>query len=216
MEWGREDCRLSLLLVDLDDFKEINDTYGHEVGDRALVWLAEQLREEGGPHALPVRYAGDEFIVLMPQGGRPEAVELAERLHERSRQQVFRGPAGQEIQLCFSIGIATAPEHARDATSLIRRADAALYSAKAQGRGRHVVADAANLQQPVERTALHLLGGAEIAGRGRSSSGLPRAWSASLCGRVSSSSYAGVQVWARARSWKKSVRVSTRAPSARS
>ncbi len=71
VEWGRQDFCLSLLLVDLDGFKEINDTYGHEVGDQALVWMAERLREEGGSYGLPIRYAGDEFIVLMPRGGAP-------------------------------------------------------------------------------------------------------------------------------------------------
>jgi diguanylate cyclase (GGDEF)-like protein len=166
VSWDEADRPLSLLMLDLDGFKEINDTYGHEVGDQALIWVAEQLRDVAGAHGLPIRYAGDEFIILMPHSARPEAVQIAEKLRERVSELTFRGPGGQELELHFSIGIATAPEDAQDGTDLIRRADAALYSAKARGGHCYVVADETNLQQLIEKTGLYQLEGGDIAGRG--------------------------------------------------
>lgn len=164
--WAEPETRLSLLMLDLDGFKEINDTYGHEVGDAALVWVAEQLRDVAGAHGLPIRYAGDEFIVLMPHSGRAEAVEMAERLVGKLSETAFPGPGGKQLTLEFSVGIATAPQDGGDGTSLIRRADAALYAAKAQGGHRHVVAAEVHPQQIAETQALQQLDGAEMAGRG--------------------------------------------------
>ncbi|MEE8314664.1 MAG: diguanylate cyclase, partial [Myxococcota bacterium] len=164
--WGEPDTRLSLLMLDLDRFKEINDTYGHEVGDQALIWVAEQLRDVAGAHGLPIRYAGDEFILLMPHSDRAEAVQMAEQLQKRIRDVAFRNPDGEDLWLHFSIGIATAPEDANDGTSLIRQADIALYAAKAQPGCDYVAADEMDLQEAGEKTALYQLDGAEITGRG--------------------------------------------------
>ena len=93
--WGEPDTRLSLLMLDLDRFKQINDTYGHETGDQALIWVAEQLRDVAGAHGLPVRYAGDEFILLMPHSDRAEAVQMAQQLQKRIRDVAFRNPDGR-------------------------------------------------------------------------------------------------------------------------
>ncbi len=80
-----DDYQLSMLMMDLDGFKQLNDTYGHQRGDEALVALADLLRELAGTEHLPIRYAGDEFVVLMPGSTRADARALANRLVERVR-----------------------------------------------------------------------------------------------------------------------------------
>ena len=83
-----ENRPLSLLMMDLDRFKEINDNYGHEAGDQVLIWVASLIKEVSGDQGLAIRYAGDEFIILMPNGAKEAALKVAEQLLQRLHQEV--------------------------------------------------------------------------------------------------------------------------------
>lgn len=128
---------LSVLVVDIDHFKQFNDTYGHLVGDDCLQSVAEQIRQiVTRPQDLAARYGGEEFVVLLPDTPEAGAVRVAERIRKVVEQAEFR-VSDDRIRLSVSIGVATLiPDHAEQTKELFERADAALYRAKAQGRNR--------------------------------------------------------------------------------
>ncbi len=129
----------AVLLIDLDHFKEINDTLGHAVGDDLLVAVAHRLLSSVRAYDLVARLGGDEFAVLARSIEGPEEVEqLAHRIGEGLRQTFKAG--GVRIDLHCSIGIAIAPDHSDSVEGLLRCADGALYSAKAT-RGTHALYD---------------------------------------------------------------------------
>ncbi len=120
----------SALLVDLDRFKEVNDTFGHEAGDRLLVEAASRL--VGGVRVgdLVARFGGDEFAIFMPGLDATDALERADRLAAQLEEPFDIGPT--EIAIGASIGVATAPDHSGDGPTLLRAADLAMYHAKRQ------------------------------------------------------------------------------------
>ncbi len=127
----------AVLLIDLDQFKDVNDTLGHAIGDRLLVEIAQRMRKLAGAETLIARLGGDEFICLV-DGGQPRVD--AERLARDLLAEIARpwSPrAGSELAVGASIGIALYPQHARSAEDLLTAADAALYEAKASGRGKY-------------------------------------------------------------------------------
>jgi diguanylate cyclase (GGDEF)-like protein len=163
---SQEDYPLSLLIIDLDRFKDVNDQLGHEVGDQALAWMASLLKEIAGEHGLPVRFGGDEFVVLLPKTGRASARKLADRLLVRTRDRPFRLRDTQvNVPITLSIGFATAPEDATSGRDLYQAADTALLHAKKSGRDQ--LADASDADPAVvfPQAALYRLRNAEIAGR---------------------------------------------------
>ena len=121
---------LSLILIDLDNFKNVNDTYGHEAGDVALRLLAEGLRDELRGVDTAARYGGEEFAVILPQAGTDGAFIVAERLRRRIEQMEVPGVG----HITASLGIATFPQHASSRDTLVVAADRALYDAKNTGR----------------------------------------------------------------------------------
>jgi diguanylate cyclase (GGDEF)-like protein len=124
---------VTLALIDADRFKTVNDQFGHQVGDRVLVQLAQMLREKTRGSDLLVRYGGDEFLVLFPETDTDRAFEVCDRLRQRVASYPWQDiAAGLEVTL--SIGLATAPPYA--VAQLIERADAAMYRAKHLGRNR--------------------------------------------------------------------------------
>ena len=126
---GRSGRLSALLLIDLDGFKEINDTLGHEQGDLLLVEAASRLREALRPDDVLARLGGDEFAVLVSAlPDRSAAVELAARLREALARPLDL--CGVAIELGSSIGIAYRGDHGRDLGTLLRRADVAMYEAK--------------------------------------------------------------------------------------
>jgi diguanylate cyclase (GGDEF)-like protein len=133
--------QLSLVLLDIDDFKQVNDTYGHLQGDEVLRLIGVILVEESRGVDEPARYGGEEFVVALPETGREGALELAERIRERlERTPVRRVEGSGELFVTASLGVATLPDSASDTRSLIAAADAALYSAKRAGKNRTVCA----------------------------------------------------------------------------
>ena len=123
---------LSLILLDIDSFKEVNDTHGHQAGDAVLCDLGACLVANTKGFDLTARYGGDEFIVLLPGCSSSSAIGVYERLQAAMEQRP------EAVRTTVSAGIATIPDDAHDATSLIGAADRALYAAKRRNRHRSV------------------------------------------------------------------------------
>jgi diguanylate cyclase (GGDEF)-like protein len=134
---------LSLLILDIDDFKQVNDTHGHLRGDDVLRMVGRVLNQESRGIDEPARYGGEEFAVALPETGLAGAVELAERIRARIEAEGVPGPDGQpELHVTTSVGAASMPVSAAGARELIAAADAALYEAKRSGKNRVVTASA--------------------------------------------------------------------------
>ena len=136
----RERQTAALVFVDLDDFKRVNDTYGHRAGDALLVQVADEFRSVLRASDIICRMGGDEFLVLLPRLGREEALELAERLCQSISNRVFSLPGGATVKVRASVGVSMYPQNASDWQKLIHRADEAMYIAKGRGKGRVHVA----------------------------------------------------------------------------
>lgn len=132
---------LSLLMLDLDRFKEVNDRYGHQWGDEVLKQAATVIQSVLRGTDLLGRYGGEEFAVMMPETSAEEAAGVAERIREKI-SQILLDTGNDKIAIRVSIGVATLSPEELDVQSLINRADAALYSAKREGRDRVVCAPA--------------------------------------------------------------------------
>ncbi len=133
---------LSLILLDIDHFKSVNDTYGHQSGNEILIEAAERIRQLVGDRGTVARYGGEEFVILLPNASKESAYQLAEQIrqaiadHPFTLHQSLDGRQHQ-VEITVSIGVATAPQDAEDALALIRHADRALYvGAKRAGRNR--------------------------------------------------------------------------------
>jgi diguanylate cyclase (GGDEF)-like protein len=151
----RFDHELSLLILDLDDFKDVNDTYGHLQGDAVLKAIGRILADESRGIDEPARYGGEEFAVALPETSAEGAIELGERIRERIEAEAVplldgRGVVG----VTASGGLATLPGSAANAHELIAKADAALYEAKRSGKNRIVVARFDGIPGPTVRRAV--------------------------------------------------------------
>jgi diguanylate cyclase (GGDEF)-like protein/PAS domain S-box-containing protein len=127
---------LSLYMLDVDLFKQVNDTYGHGIGDEILRQLAERIRQGIRTSDIATRYGGEEFIVILPETPRDEGVAAAQRLREAVAAKPFLLPDGRELEIRVSIGVACGYGEALDSQGLIKAADTALYRAKESGRNR--------------------------------------------------------------------------------
>jgi diguanylate cyclase (GGDEF)-like protein len=130
----------SIIMMDLDGFKNVNDTYGHTLGDQVLrvffSYMAQGLRTTD----FLARYGGDELTLIMSQTALPSAVLVGEKIIEKMKKFFFKAPDGKRITLGVSGGIAMYPSHGHTAADLLRAADEALYRAKRHDRGRFLVA----------------------------------------------------------------------------
>lgn len=133
--WDRQRQPYAVILMDLDRFKSVNDTYGHLKGDEVLQFLADVLLEEKRDCDYACRYGGEEFILLLPYGDKELAYLLAESI--RVRLMEAESPIGRPVTL--SLGIAARPQDGANAAAVVHCADEALYRAKESGRNRAVV-----------------------------------------------------------------------------
>ncbi|MBK5967036.1 GGDEF domain-containing protein [Thiocystis minor] len=138
-QWLADNIRqkhpLSMLVMDLDRFKTVNDNHGHPVGDRLLCALANTLREVTRASDLCVRIGGDEFVVLLPRTDLSDAMECAERIRRAVAQIAIATATGEQVNASVSIGVATY-RHGMDLEQLYHQADSALYAAKRAGCNR--------------------------------------------------------------------------------
>ncbi|HEX8939263.1 MAG TPA: EAL domain-containing protein [Candidatus Limnocylindrales bacterium] len=149
----RRDTSVGVLFLDLDNFKIVNDSLGHQLGDELLVGVATRLRSAVRAADTVARMGGDEFTILLEDVTEAaEAVEVAERIRE-----AFRAPfaiAGRDVFMTASVGVAVAAGAGRTADSLLRDADLAMYRAKASGKARHCVFEHGMEAPAVERLAV--------------------------------------------------------------
>jgi diguanylate cyclase (GGDEF)-like protein len=133
----RFDHELSLIMLDIDDFKQINDTYGHLQGDKVLRMVGRVIRMESRGVDEPARYGGEEFVVALPETGLEGALDLAERVCARiESEQVPRVGGSGTVSVTASVGVASMHGSDNGAEALIAAADAALYEAKRDGKNR--------------------------------------------------------------------------------
>ena len=130
---------LAVAMIDIDHFKEVNDRFGHAVGDRVLAEVAGRLRAAIRAGDLLVRYGGEEFLVLLPGSDASKAAEIAERMRLKLESDPIQ-TEGAAIEVRISVGVAEHRHNADTASQLVRRADTALYAAKGRGRNRVEVA----------------------------------------------------------------------------
>jgi diguanylate cyclase (GGDEF)-like protein len=133
----RYDKRLSFLMLDVDDFKRINDVYGHRVGDLVLAEIGQVLRATVREVDVVARYGGEEFSVVLPETDVSGAFIVAEKIREAVSSHRFPDAEGnRRIHATVSVGLASFPTHAHDKETLLRAADDALYNAKSAGKDR--------------------------------------------------------------------------------
>ena len=125
----------AVLMIDIDFFKRVNDTYGHPAGDAALREVASRIARHVRAFDLVARYGGEEFVVVMPETPLPVASMVAERLRSTvATKAITLGDGAGDLKTTISIGIAITREGGDNAAALLQRADKALYQAKAGGR----------------------------------------------------------------------------------
>ncbi|MEI7530011.1 MAG: sensor domain-containing diguanylate cyclase, partial [Elusimicrobiota bacterium] len=144
---------LAVIWADVDYFKEVNDTYGHQIGDRALKEIGRVVLSNLRKIDFPCRFGGDEIIILLPQATGAEAEKLAQRLAEEIREIRIPVPFSKtrELTVSVSLGISTFPQDASSIETLLEKADDALYWVKSHGRGQIALAGAVEKLKAAEK-----------------------------------------------------------------
>ena len=125
---------LSLIMVDIDWFKKLNDTYGHEVGNVVLREISNIIKRCVRDVDLFARYGGEEFAVILPQTGVGEAHRIGERIREQVEKTVVDAGSAGKLRVTVSVGISSFPENGKSHEELVTVADQALYKAKGEGK----------------------------------------------------------------------------------
>ena len=153
MSKSKSNKRLSILFIDLDNFKSINDQWGHDVGDLVLKEVAKIIRSEIRPSDFPARLGGDEFTVMLRDvKNEQEAITITQRILEKLQSPILL--AGQEHLVTCSIGVANYPEHGKSSEELLKNADDALYHVKQRGRNAFMVFNQSIENKTLERRLL--------------------------------------------------------------
>ena len=137
----RKHLSLGLIMLDVDNLKQFNDTWGHAAGDEILRELGSLLLRQVRGEDIACRYGGDEFILVLPDASRDVTLERAELICEYAKQFHLQFEGQSLAAVTLSLGVAVSPEHGVTSTGILRTVDAALYRAKNEGRGRVVVAN---------------------------------------------------------------------------
>ncbi len=140
----RNDTEFSVLFLDLDHFKNVNDSHGHLIGSRLLFEVGQELKRTLRESDITFRYGGDEFVMILSHTGLDDAVFVAERVRVHIEKKRFLVREGLEIRLTASIGVATVPLHAATKTQILKAADEALYGVKKAVRNRVIAATSVN------------------------------------------------------------------------
>lgn len=135
MRAEREQIFLGIIVSDIDHFKKINDTYGHQVGDKLLVETASLMKRSTRGMDIVCRYGGEEFIMVLPGADAASAARRAETIRQECAR-VILSHAGEDLTVTISFGVASYPEHGKNAEEIIIKADKALYQSKEAGRNR--------------------------------------------------------------------------------
>lgn len=136
----RYEKNLSLLFIDIDNFKGVNDTYGHLVGSATLCEVGQLMKRLVRDSDVVLRYGGDEFVIILPETHLDGAKVIAERLRKRTEEYLFKGGRDLTLRLTLSIGISTCPLHSTTAEGLLQKADGAMYVAKEESKNQVRVA----------------------------------------------------------------------------
>ncbi len=132
----RHEYSFALLVIDMDNFKTINDTFGHAFGDRFLQQFASAVHTALRTGDILARYGGDEFVVILPESDTQQAQGVAERVLENASRLVLEAPDGTQVKATVSIGVAMFPDHATETKDLFLFADNMMYKAKSEGKNR--------------------------------------------------------------------------------
>ncbi len=143
---------IGIIMMDIDEFKQVNDTYGHKAGDRVLRALGEIIRLQVRAGDIPCRYGGEEFVIVMPETSLETAFQRAEQIRERFRSTRFFKVQGGVVP-SLSIGVAVYPTHGRTEAKVLHAADQAMYLAKSRGgdRARRYDSRQKSMPVPVEK-----------------------------------------------------------------
>lgn len=141
-EEARRRCEsLSVVMLDIDHFKRLNDTYGHLFGDEVLLRVASSVKQSIRSYDTAYRYGGEEICIILPRTGADDAFTIARRCHEKIAEERFRTDDGEEVSVTVSVGVAALNDTDVSAEILLKRVDEALYRAKRSGRNRIVCAE---------------------------------------------------------------------------
>jgi diguanylate cyclase (GGDEF)-like protein len=133
----REHKELSVIMLDIDKFKRVNDTFGHQVGDSVIILLADILTEQKRKSDIACRYGGEEFVLLLPNADLEGSRKLAEKIRETVQANILPLPSGESLQFTVSLGIAQVDlKNEKNLEAALSRADEGLYAAKDSGRNR--------------------------------------------------------------------------------
>ncbi|WP_297445505.1 GGDEF domain-containing protein [Desulfurobacterium sp.] len=130
-----QESRFSVVMIDIDHFKKINDTYGHETGDMVLKTLVEKIKRLIRSSDILVRYGGEEFVIYLPHADVKDALKLAERIRKAVENMLIKTSDGREVRITVSLGVAER-KPGESLEKVIKKADEALYRAKKGGRNR--------------------------------------------------------------------------------
>ncbi|WP_168184758.1 diguanylate cyclase [Oleiagrimonas sp. MCCC 1A03011] len=144
---------LSLLWIDIDDFKQINDVHGHLAGDEVLRQVSRMIRDHLRTNDLAARFGGDEIVMVLPGMDAVAATRIAETLQQAMQSMPLKLPSGEAVGITLSIGVAAVPEHVATAEQLAEAADRAMYRAKECGRNQ--ICNALPFPPPPQHTAPH-------------------------------------------------------------
>ena len=147
----RQKYKFALLVIDLDNFKLINDTYGHAFGDAFLQNFARILKNITRKSDIVARFGGDEFCIIMPEADEEQAYSLAQRIKGAAEENAIQAPDGKPVSATVSIGIAVYPDHATNPKDLFMVADNMMYKAKKEGKDRIAVPDIKDLEKIYEK-----------------------------------------------------------------
>jgi len=137
----RHKHHLAIIMIDLDNFKSVNDSYGHVFGDKYLQEIAKVLTASIRPGDLVSRYGGDEFALILPEGDLEYIQYISEKIYQQAEQLSLQSPLGESIQFRLSMGLAIYPEHADNSKDLFMFADNMMYQAKTSGKNRLYIPD---------------------------------------------------------------------------